>query len=83
MKIRLSVSEDRYDALAEALTRAGFQLDDDAELVLLENDRFPRHLPVRDGDGNRVHLAVEEIVFIESFGHSVVVHGADGELLTE
>ena len=53
MKLRLSVSEERYDALAEALTRAGFELDDDAELVLLENDRFPTHLPVRDGNGNR------------------------------
>ena len=78
MKVRLSVSEERYAALAEALTRAGFELDDDAELVLLENDRFPTHLPVRDRAGNRVHLAVEDIVYIESFGHTVEVHGVDG-----
>ena len=82
MKVRLAVSEDRYDALAEALTRAGFELDDDAELVLLENDRFLRHLPVRDDRGDRIHLAVEEIVFIESFGHTVVVHSVDGTYQT-
>lgn len=78
MKIRLAVSEERWAELAEALTRAGFELDDGAELVLLENDRFPTHLAVRNEAGERVHLAVEEIVYIESWGHTVTVHGADG-----
>ena len=82
MKVRLSVSQERYQALAEALTRAGFELDDDAELVLLENDRFPTHLPVRDGNGSRVHLAVEDVVFLESFGHTVTVHCLDGTFQT-
>ena len=82
MKIRLAVSEERREELAEALTRAGFELDDDAELVLLENDRFPTHLPVRDRDGNRVHLAVEDVVYIESYGHTVEVHGVDGTYQT-
>lgn len=78
MKLQLAVSEERQEALAEALLRAGFELDDGADLVLLEKDRFLRHIAVRDAAGNRLHLAAEEIVFIESFGHSVVVHGADG-----
>ncbi len=78
MKIRLAVSEERWAELAEALTRAGFELDDGAELVLLENDRFPSHLAVRNANGERVHLAVEEIVYIESLGHTVTVHAADG-----
>ncbi|MBQ6159820.1 MAG: LytTR family transcriptional regulator [Oscillospiraceae bacterium] len=82
MKLRLAVSEERYEALAQALTRAGFELDDDAELVLLENDRFPQYLPVRDRDGGRLHLAVEEIVYIESLGHTVTVHTADGAYQT-
>ena len=78
MKVRLAVSEERQEELTEALLRGGFELDDDAELVLLENDRWLRHIPVRDGDGNRLLLATEDILFIESFGHSVVVHAADG-----
>lgn len=78
MKIRLAVSEERWEELAEALSRAGFELDDGAELILLENDRFPSHLAVRNEGGERVHLAVEEIVYIESLGHTVTVHGTDG-----
>lgn len=78
MKIRLAVSEERWAELAEAVTRAGFELDDGAELILLENDRFPSHLAVRNEGGERVHLAVEEIVYIESWGHTVTVHAADG-----
>ena len=82
MKIRIAVSAEREQAVTEALLRAGFELDDEAELVVLENDRFASHLPVRDEAGNRLHLAVEDIVFIESFGHSVVVHGVDGSYQT-
>ena len=78
VKIRIAVSQEREQAVAEALLRAGFELDDEAELVVLENDQFARHLAVRDKDGNRLHLAVEEIVFIEALGHSVLVHGMDG-----
>ena len=78
MKIRIAVSAEREQAVTEALLRAGFELDDEAELVVLENDRFASHLPVRDEAGNRLHLAVEDIVSIESFGHSVVVRTAEG-----
>ena len=78
MKIRIAVGPEREQAVTEALLRAGFELDDEAELVVLENDRFATHLPVRDEAGNRLHLAVEDIVSIESFGHSVAVHGVDG-----
>ena len=82
MKIRIAVSAEREQAVTEALLRAGFELDDEAELVVLENDRFASHLPVRDEVGNRLHLAVEDIVSIESFGHAVVVHGVDGSYQT-
>lgn len=82
MKIRIAVSEERTQALTEALLRAGFEIDDEAELVVLENDRFARYMAVRDGAGNRLHLATEEIVFIESFGHTVIVHGTDGSYQT-
>lgn len=77
MKIRIAVSAEREQAVTEALLRAGFELDDEAELVVLENDRFASHLPVRDEAGNRLHLAVEEIISIESFGHSVIVRTAE------
>ena len=82
MKIKLAVSDERLPELTEALTRAGFELDDAAELVILERDRYLSHLAVRDDSGGRVHLAVEEIVFLESFGHTVTVHCLDGTYQT-
>lgn len=82
MKIRIAVSAELEQPVTEALLRGGFEPDDDADLVILENDRYATHLPVRDEPGNRLHLAVEEIVSIESFGHSVVVHTTDGSYQT-
>ena len=82
MKIRLAVSDERVPELTEALTRAGFELDDAADLVILERDRYLSHLAVRDASGSRVHLAVADVVFLESFGHSVTVHCLDGTFQT-
>ena len=82
VKIKLAVSDERLPELTEALTRAGFELDDAADLVILERDRWISHLAVRDAAGSRVHLAVEEIVFLESFGHTVTVHCRDGTYQT-
>ena len=82
MKIKLAVSDERLPALTEALTRAGFELDDAADLVILERDRYLSHLAVRDASGGRVHLAVEDVVFLESFGHTVTVHCLDGTFQT-
>ena len=82
MKIKLAVSDERLPELTEALTRAGFELDDAADLVILERDRYLSHLAVRDASGGRVHLAVADIVFLESFGHTVTVHCLDGTFQT-
>lgn len=82
MKIRIAVGPEREPEVTAAMLQAGFEVDDEAELVVLENDRFASHLPVRDEAGNRLHLAVEDIVSIESFGHSVVVHSVDGSYQT-
>ena len=82
MKIKLAVSDERLPELTEALTRAGFELDDAADLVILERDRWISHLAVRDAAGSRVHLAVEDVVFLESFGHTVTVHCLDGTYQT-
>ena len=82
MKIKLAVSEERLPELTEALTRAGFELDDGADLVVLERDQYLSHLAVRDAAGGRVHLAAADIVFLESFGHTVTVHCLDGTFQT-
>lgn len=82
MKVRLEVSEERYDAVASELAARGIELDDDAPLVLRERDRFADTLLVRDTEtGERVLLATDDIITVESFGHDVEVHTAGSKYL--
>jgi len=79
VNIRLNVSEERYEEIEQRLRSAGFVIDDEAEFVLTETGRFAGHLSVKTEAGEKVKLAVEEIVYIESLGHDVLVHAKDGE----
>lgn len=74
MKIKLAVSQERYEEVERLLTQRGITVDADGDFVLMENNRYPDRLMVRDGDsGERVVLPVEDIVLIEAFGHSLAV----------
>ena len=75
MKVKLVVSNERYDEIKRALATRGIEIDDTADLVLSENNRFPDNLIVKDVVKNeRVVLSVEEIVYIETYRHTVEVH---------
>lgn len=74
MKVRLSVSPERYERIKGELTNAGIEIDDAADLVLSEANRFADTLLVKDpASGEHVVLPVESIVYIESFGRSIEV----------
>ena len=78
MKVKLALSKERYDEIKEILINHGIEIDDDAELVLSENNRFLDNLIVKDIKNNeRVILSVDDIVYIEAFGHNVEVHTID------
>lgn len=71
MRIRLAVSDDSYEEVRRILTEKGLEIDDDAEFVLTQQEQYIGHLAVRQPEsGERLHIAVEDIVFIESFGHT-------------
>ena len=75
LKVKLIVSTERYDEIKRALTERGIEIDDNADLVLSENNRFPDNLIVKDVAKNeRVVLPVEDIAYIETYGHTVEVH---------
>ena len=78
MKIRLLVSEAHRMEITEKLEKAGFQIDDEAPFLLSETQVHPAFLNVRDSRGERVRLATEDIIFMESYGHRVEVHTAQG-----
>ena len=75
MKIKLAVRAQHYREVEATLTRCGLEIDDQADFVLMENDRYPDRLQVRAAVSDaRVFLPVEEIVFLEAFGHCLEVH---------
>ena len=74
MKIKLDISNERYDEIKSALEERGIEIDDTADLVLSETNSFIDNLIVREkGTNARIILSVEDIVCIESFGHAVEV----------
>lgn len=75
MKIRLEVAEKRRQEVEQALTACGIEIDDGADLTLCETVRGPERLLVRDAaSGELVPLQVDDIVYIEAFGHEMEVH---------
>lgn len=78
LKIKLSVSDEAFAEIQELLESAGFEIDDDAEFILSQRNRFSGHMAVVDERGERLHIKTEDIIFIESFGHSLEIHTAEG-----
>lgn len=75
MKVKLVVSNERYDEIQKMLAERGIEIDDTADLVLSESNRYPDNLIVKDVVKNeRVILLIEDIVYIETYGHTVEVH---------
>lgn len=70
MKIRLAVKH-KQDQLAAALKHAGFELSDDADYMITENDHLTNLIhetkPLQ-------HLSLEHIAFIEAYGRDVFAY---------
>ena len=74
LKVKLSVSQDRYDEIKNALLAHGIEIEETADLVLSESNRYLNTLLVKELETNQqVFLSIQEIVSIEAFGHSVEV----------
>ena len=75
MEVKLAVSDERYEEIKNALLERGITVCDSADLVLYEADRFADSLVVKGQDDVVRHVvSVDEIIIIESFGHTVEVH---------
>lgn len=75
MKIKIDINIEQYDEVKNELTEHGILIDDDADWILSENNKYIAKLIVRDTVLNvRVILPVEDIILIETFGHTVEVH---------
>ena len=78
MKIQINVSDEKYAEIERLLLSAGFEIDDDSDFIISEKNRFLPYIIVKNQKGEKVKLMTDDIVFIESFGHSVEIHSTDG-----
>ena len=82
IRIKLLVSDARYDEIERELVAKGFVVDEDADLILTEKDLFVDHLIVRSGsngsENERVRISTDDIIVVESFGHDIVIHTPRG-----
>lgn len=74
MKIRISVSPEKYEPVKEYLESRGVEVGEDGEYLLTEASGFPEFLSVRNEKKERVNLSVGEVIFIEAFGKDIEVH---------
>lgn len=78
MKIKLAVGQERYKEVKTELIEHAIEVDDNADLLLSENYKYTDMLLVKDtGSNERVILPIDDIIFIETFGHTVEVHTQD------
>lgn len=75
LKIKLDVSEEHYEEVKGILAKCGIEIDNDADFVLSENNKYPDRLHVKDTlSHERLILPVGDIVLIETFRHVVEVN---------
>lgn len=83
MKIKLAVSDESYEEVKAFLESKGIEIDNSAAFLLTETDRYINHLTVRDSEkSSKLYISVNDIIYIESFGHTVEVHTSDGTYLS-
>lgn len=78
MKIKLEVSQKNYEKIEQELISHGFTIDDDAELVLSERNQYLDYISCRK-ETISCHISVSEVIYIESFGHAIIIHTASDD----
>ena len=74
VKLRIAVSEEKYDALREYLTARGVEIGEDGEYLVTEASRYPAFLSARNEKKERIRLSADEVLYIEAFGKEIEIH---------
>lgn len=73
MKIRVIASKDNKDKYIKMLEQAGFTISNNASLTFKEDDYIQdSFIGEKNGSYEIIHFSM--ILFIESFGHQIVIH---------
>lgn len=73
MRIKLEISEESFDEIAQKLLDMGFEFSDEAEYILIEKNRYIGYISCKNQDIS-CHIPTEEIIYIESMGHDITLH---------
>ncbi len=83
MKIKLAISDESYEEVKEFLLSKGIEIDDEADFELIQRDKYAGHMTVRNTKtAEKVHISVNEVILIESYGHTVEVVTSEGTYVT-
>ena len=79
MKLKVMLSSD--DPIMEELRKLNIEIDERSEYVLTRREIDLNYLPAKDGD-QTFYISIDDIIFIESLGHDVMLHTKDGVYVT-
>ncbi len=77
-KIKLNVNQENYQEYREKLEKAGFVIDDDAKLVLYEENYSMKTISGKKDD-SYYFIDVNDIIYIQSYGHDIFARTKNGE----
>ena len=81
MKLKVMLSSD--DPIMEELRKLNIEIDERSEYILTRREMDPiNYLPAKDGD-QTFYISIDDIIFIESLGHDVMLHTKDGVYVTK
>ena len=73
MKVNLLCRNENREELEARLKAGGFELSQDSEFILYENNYKLEHIVVRDDD-DIVLIEIDDAVMIESYGNDIFVY---------
>lgn len=80
MKLKVMLSSD--DPIMEELRKLNIEIDDRSEYVLTRREMDLNYLPAKNGE-QTFYISIDDIIFIESLGHDVMLHTKDGVYVTK
>ena len=80
MKLKVMLSSD--DPIMEELRKLNIEIDDRSEYFLTRREMYLNYLPAKN-DEQTFYISIDDIIFIESLGHDVMLHTKDGVYVTK
>ena len=80
MKLKVMLSSD--DPIMEELRKLNIEIDERSEYVLTRREMDLNYLPAKNGE-QTFYISIDDIIFIESLGHDVMLHTKDGVYVTK